>query len=182
MKKTRSGFKKIWDLKISSLVNASFDKFESELKEHGKLMKWTLKHVLLPVAVLYLIVGLIIQKRVVDSLFIGFLLFIYSGFVPDLDSLMVVKKDLKREDWVEKIALLFLGPLLVYYLISGESKPIYVKKTKEFHSVAYLAAYCTFLLAVGLILYGNALETLSLPLFGGLGYATHLFMDGYLKF
>ena len=98
MKKTHSGFKKIWDLKISSLVNASFNKFESELNEHGKLMKWTLKHVLLPVAVLYLAVGLIIGKRVVDSLFIGFLLFIYSGFVPDLDSLMVVKKGLKKED------------------------------------------------------------------------------------
>jgi hypothetical protein len=180
--KTRENFKKIWDSKIAVLINATFEKFEAELNEHGKLMKWVAKHILIPLAIIYLILGFIIQKRVVDSLFLGFLIFIYSGFVPDLDSLLIVAKNkLEKPDVIEKLALLLLGPVFVYYAISGEAKPIHAKKKKEFHSVEYLAIYCLFLLIIGMVFYGNLLEIISLPIFGGLGYATHLTLDGYIK-
>lgn len=182
LKKTRAKFKKIWDSKLSRLVNATFEKFEAELKEHGKLMKWIFKRVLIPLSILYIVFGLLIQKNVLDSLFLGFLVFIYSGFVPDLDSLLVVAtKKRKETDILEKLGLLFLGPIFVYYAVSGESKPIHAKKPKEFHSIFYLIIYILFLLVIGIIFYGNILERLSLPLFGGLGYATHLALDGYFK-
>ncbi len=183
MKKTRKSFRKIWDARLARLVNATFEKFEEELDEHGVLMAWAVKHILLPVSVFYAIAGLFFRNNIFDSLFLGLMVFIYSNFVPDLDSLMVVAKGKHKKFWsLEKFGLLFLGPLFVYYAISGEAKPIYAKKPKEFHTVRYLLLYCAFLLAVGLVFYSNLLEQLSLPFFGFLGYAIHLAVDNRSKF
>ncbi len=182
MKKTRREFKRIWDLKLANLIKATFEKFEGELSEHSTAMSWAVKHVILPASIFYVAAGLLIGKTVLDSLFLGFLVFVYSSFVPDLDSLLVVSKDKnKKPDSLAKFALLFFGPVFVYYAISSEAKPIYVNKAKEFHSTKYLFAYGLFLLVVGLIFYANPVERLALPLFGLLGYMTHLSVDGFLK-
>ena len=110
------------------------------------------------------------------------MIFIYSNFVPDLDSLLVVSKNTReKSNALELFSLLFLGPLFVYYAISKEAKPIYVKKPKEFHNFRYLLLYSLFLLMIGLLFYDNPLERLALPLFGALGYVTHLSVDGYFK-
>ncbi len=146
------------------------------------MMVWMFRHVLLPACIFYVIAGLLFQKNVFDSLFLGLLVFVYSNFVPDWDSLLVVAAN-KPEGYYpfEKLCLLFFGPLFVYYVVSEEAKPIYAKRPKEFHSLRGLLLYTTFLLIVGLVFYRNGLEQISLPFFGCLGYATHLAVDGCLK-
>ena len=183
MKRTRKNMKRIWDHRLASLVNATYEKFEAEIAEHDALIRWVAKNILLPVSVFYVIAGLFTKTNVYDSLFLGAIVFVYSNFVPDLDSLLVVSKDGRAtKDWVERLSLLFFGPLFVYYAISKEAKPISAEKLKEFHSTSYLVLYSLFLLLVGLVFYNNRLEQVSLPLYGAMGYATHLAVDGSLKF
>ena len=183
MKRTRKQLKRVWDIRLAYLVNASYEKFEAEIKEHGALIKWICKNILLPASLFYVIVGLLTKTNVFDSLFLGFIIFIYSNFVPDLDSILVVSRGKRvKENLLERFGLLFFGPLFVYYAVSGEARPIFVKKPKEFHSVNYLLLYSLFLLVVGLVFYGNVLEQFSLPFFGAMGYAAHLAIDRSFRF
>ena len=184
MKKTRRVLKRHWDEKFSRFLRVSFKTLEREIIEHSAFMKWIVRYVLLPVSIFYVILGVFFEVNVLASLFIGFFVFLYSNFLPDFDSLLTpnTEPEKTRKSSVEKFGLLFFGPVFVYYLLSGRAQPIYCQRKKEFHSFKYLLAFCVFLFLVGLLFWGNSVKVLSLPFFGGLGYATHLFVDGYMKF
>lgn len=72
-----------------------FRKAKSEIFEHFSFFTWIAKRVFLPIALLYFLIGTIFGFRVVDSLFLGFIVFIYSSFLPDFD--FVFKKSKSRE-------------------------------------------------------------------------------------
>jgi len=157
-----------------------FRKAKSEIFEHFSFFTWIAKKVFLPIALLYFLIGTIFGFRVVDSLFLGFIVFIYSSFLPDFD--FVFKKSKSRESvWYKKYVFLFFAPIYLFYLISEGIKPIYTTKSKPFHDFRMMSAYSLFLLILGLIFYGNPLEIFSLLIFGTLGYFSHLITDGYLK-
>ncbi|VVB59574.1 Uncharacterised protein [uncultured archaeon] len=179
MKKTNRLLRRKWDDIFYCLIKATFDKFGNEVSEHAAFMKWVAKRILMPLTVFYVLTGLIFFKiYVVGSLFLGALFFIYSNFLPDLDSLMIATNDKKRvSEWHEKYLLLFFAPVLVYYAVSGQAKPIYTTKGKEFHTTKALVTYVCFLFLFGLVLWRNPLQHTILPIFGGLGYLTHLAVD-----
>lgn len=179
MKRTNTILMKKWDDVFYCLIKATFDKFGSEVSEHAAFMKWVAKRILMPLAVFYVLTGILFfEIYVVGSVFLGALFFIYSNFLPDLDSLMTPTKDKKKlSKWPEKYMLLFFAPVLVYYAVSGQAKQIYTAKGKEFHSVKALITYMAFLFVVGQIFWRNPLQHTILPIFGGLGYLTHLAVD-----
>ena len=157
-----------------------FRKVRNEILEHFSFLTWISKRVFLPIALLYLFIGTIFGFRVIDSLFLGFIIFIYSSFLPDFD--FVFKKSKSREaPWHKKYIFLFFALIYLFYLISEEMKPIYTTESKPFHNFKMMAVYCIFLLVLGLIFYGNALEIFSLTIFGMLGYFSHLVTDGYFR-
>ena len=157
-----------------------FRKTRNEILEHFSFFTWITKRVFLPMALLYFLIGTIFGFRVIDSLFLGFIMFIYSNFLPDLD--FVFKKSKSRESvWYRKYLFLFFAPIYLFYLLSEEMRPIYVTKSKPFHNFRMMSAYGLFLIILGLIFYWNPLETFSLFMFGMLGYFSHLVVDGYFK-
>lgn len=182
MKRTKRLLRKKWDGVFSSFVRAEFLKVESEFKEHAALMRWVFLRILVPLAVFYVLAGvLLFEVYMVGSLFLGSLFFVYSNFLPDLDSLMIPTKKRKLSSrWFEKYSLLLFAPIFVYYAASGQAKPIYSTTPKEFHRIKALAIYAIFLFALGFLFWRNPLQHTILPIFGGLGYATHLAVDKML--
>lgn len=183
VRETRRLIEKKWDKHFKKLVKKTFRKLESEVMEHNTLMKWVALRVLLPLIVFYVVVELLFfNTYIIGSIFLGALFFVYSNFLPDLDSLITVTTRAPPSSLSEKYALLFFAPVLVYYAVSGEAKPIYSRKPKEFHSVKALIAYTIFLLVLGFLFWPNSpLRMTMLPLFGGLGYLAHLVVDGCVK-
>jgi len=156
-----------------------FRKVSNEILEHFSFLTWVAKRVFLPIALLYFLIGTIFGVRVIDSLFLGFIIFIYSSFLPDFD--FAFKKSNRESPWYKKYIFLFFAPIYLFYLISEEMKSIYTAKPKPFHDFRMMAAYGLFLLVLGLIFYGNPLEIFSLMIFGVLGYFSHLVTDDYFK-
>lgn len=183
MKKSRRILRSTWDLHLASLLEASFETVEREFREHSGFVRWVAYYVLFPFSLFYVVFGLLVGQNVFDSLFVGLLVFSYSNFVPDLDTMLKPTEDrrLFRSTNAERFALLFFGPIFIYYLLSSQSKPIYSQSRKEFHKTSYLVAYAAFLAAVGLLFWNNWLERFSLTFFGSLGYACHLFIDGFIR-
>ncbi|MBS3051945.1 MAG: hypothetical protein J4428_01050 [Candidatus Aenigmarchaeota archaeon] len=153
-------------------------KLRSEIAEHFSFIRWVFKRIFLPIALFYIIVGLIFKVWIVDSLFLGFFVFIYSNFLPDIDS--VFKINAKKDNWYERYLLLFFAPIILFYLFSENSKHLYSSKPKPFHNLSSVVAYGTFLLILGFLFYRNWLEMISLPVFGIVGYLTHLSVDKYI--
>lgn len=156
MNKTETKLNKYWDelvaKRIPSYVN--FKKIEEEIKEHFNFLKWAFKRIILPIAIFYFIAGIIFFKmNVLGSLVIALLVFLYSNFLPDIDFLMKETKDKKLESkWYEKYSLLFFAPVVMYYILDGRKKPIYIIKGKFFHNIKTVTIYGIFLFAVGAIL------------------------------
>jgi hypothetical protein len=132
--------------------------------------------------------GFFFGNNVIDSLFLGVIIFVYSHFLPDLLSPFRIrnrKGKNKDETWFKKYALLFLAPLFIF-LLFGDGIPAF-KTAEHFHNVKSLGAYSIFLFLLGLIFYGNMplslgriLEVFSLAIFGSIGYVTHLKVDKIL--
>lgn len=183
MKRTKRLLRKKWDSAFYSFIRASFYKFENEFIEHAALMKWVALRVLLPLAVFYVLVGLLFfEAYLVGSIFLGSLFFIYSNFLPDLDSLIITTRKRKlSSSWSGKYALLLFAPVFVYYAVSGQAKPIYSTKAKEFHSIDSLITYVIFLFLLGFLFWRNPIQHTILPVFGGLGYFTHLVVDKVIR-
>lgn len=179
--------------------NVSIEKMESEMQEHFKIIEWVTKRFFIIIAVLYIFSGILTGVNVLDSLFLGFIVFLYSNFLPDADSLFkklhmnkysklyagyanINKKGKiilgKTESkWYEKYMVLFFTPIFIYYKIFRKVRYFYTTQEKPFHNIKSLCAYASFLLLFGFILYNNVLEKISLCLFGGFGYYIHLFID-----
>ena len=184
MNKTKNKLVIYWDNLISTRIPSyvSFHKLEEEIKEHFAFLKWTFKRIILPLAIAYIIAGIFLKINVLGSLVIALLIFLYSNSLPDTDFLMKATKDKKSESrWYEKYALLFFAPLVIYYILDGRKKPIYVSKNKYFHSFKIVPLYGFFLFILGVILWQQPLKMVILPIFGMLGFSFHLIVDGYIK-
>jgi len=150
-------------------------KVQNELGEHFYFIKWVLKRIFLPVAIFYLFSGFVLGVWVIDSLFLGLIIFLYSNFLPDADSIFKVTN--VKSDIKEKHLVLFFAPVYALYLLSENSSRPKSKTAKPFHNLKSMVAYGIFLFAVGFILYRNWLEIASLPMFGVMGYFTHISVD-----
>jgi len=94
------------------------------------------------------------------------------------------KNNTSNEDlvWYKKTALLLFAPMFVWLLFSGID--FRWDTTETFHNFKSLAIYGVFLVVCGLFTFGDfpisigeLTEILSLPLYGIIGYLTHLKVD-----
>ncbi|MBX5329270.1 MAG: hypothetical protein QHH18_08055 [Candidatus Bathyarchaeota archaeon] len=157
-----------------------------ETAEHVHSAIRVFKTVVLPLSLLYLFtIFYWFQESVIDSMLWGILIFFYSNFLPDLPSIFRRKKNSRKTEdlpWYKKYALFFFAPLLIWILFSG----IYPKwkTTETFHNFKSLTIYGAFLCLLGFFAFvhfpiqiGNIIEILSMPLYGIIGYLTHLKVD-----
>jgi len=169
-------------------LKISFQKIRGETAEHVDHLCSALKKLVLPLSVCYLCLGFFFGSNVIDSLFLGILIFVYSHFLPDLLSPFRIKNRKERNkdgSWLKKYALLFLAPLFIF-LLWGDGIPA-LRTTEHFHNARSLGVYSIFLLLLGSIFYGNMplslgrlLEVFSPAIFGSIGYFTHLKVDKIL--
>jgi hypothetical protein len=159
---------------------------EEETAEHVHLMVKVFKWAILPLSLLYVFADFyFFGENAFDSMLWGVLVFFYSNFLPDLPSIYRRKKsnvETKDLPWYKKYALLLFAPLLIWFLFSGIQTQW--KTTATFHDLKSLTVYGTFLLVMGFFAFvqfpidvGNITEILSLPLYGAVGYLTHLKVD-----
>ena len=90
MRRTRRKLGDYWDEVVLGVLHpyGNFKKFEEEVKEHFGFIGFMFKRIILPLLILYLILGLIFNLNVFGSIFISLLIFVYSNFLPDLDFLI----------------------------------------------------------------------------------------------
>jgi hypothetical protein len=158
---------------------ASAGKIIEEIQEHFGFLKWSAKRILIPLAVLYLIMGIVFQEQVIGSLVFASIIFFYTNFLPDMDSFFPHgKKDSKKAGRIERRLALFFAPFVIYYMLSRKQKPLDLGQNKAFHNKRALIELTIFLFILGLILYFSLLKASFLALFGALGFLTHLTVDG----
>jgi hypothetical protein len=159
---------------------------EEETSEHIRLLIKVFKWAILPLSLFYVFADFIFfGENAFGSMFWSILVFFYSNFLPDLPSIYRRKKsNVKTEDlpWYKKYALLLFAPLLIWFLFSG-LQPKW-KTTATFHDAKSLTIYGAFLFVLGFFAFakfpievGNMTQILSLPLYGIIGYLTHLKVD-----
>jgi len=147
-----------------------------------KVFKW----IILPISLFYVTADFyFFGENALDSMFWGILIFFYSNFLPDLPSIYRKKKNnVENEDlpWYKKYALLLFAPLLIWVLFSGIR--LAWRTTDTFHNFKSLTIYGAFLFALSLFGFvkfpidiGSITEILSIPLYGMIGYLTHLKVD-----
>jgi len=160
---------------------ANAKKVIEEIAEHFNFLKWAGRRIILPVAVFYVLAGLFFQEHVLGALFTSFLVFLYSNFLPDLDSFFSHAEG-KKANAVEKRLVLFFAPVYIYYLLSRKIKPLSLGSSKPFHNKKAMLEFTIFLFVFGAIIYFSLLKAFFLALFGLLGFLTHLTVDKQLKF
>ena len=180
MKKIKKHIKRyISDLTPEKIVQI-FEKLWGEAEEHFGFIVWTIKRIILPLAIFYILFGLFNGVNVLGSLALSFFVFLYSSFLPDLDLALMNKKG-KTPERHDKILLLWLGPLYLLYLF--EKKKWLSTPRREFHRLKALIGYSIFLAVIGILFYFDSpIKILVLVSFGAIGYAAHLAVDGCLKF
>ena len=108
-------------LNLNAHLKITLRKIRHETTEHIDYLSSTLKQVVLPLSICYLCLGFFFGNNVVDSLFLGLVIFVYSHFLPDLLSPFRIKNRKERDKdrpWFKKHALLFLAPI-VHLLAMG---------------------------------------------------------------
>jgi len=161
-------------------------RMEEETLEHVHFSIKVFKWILMPASFLYVLLDFyFFGENALDSVLWGVLLFFYSNFLPDMPSIYRRKKDSGRTEdlpWYKKYALLLFAPLLIWVLFSGMR--LGWKTTETFHTFKSLTIYGAFLLILGFFAFvdfpvsiGNITEILSLPIYGVIGYLTHLKVD-----
>jgi hypothetical protein len=159
---------------------------EEETAEHIHLMIRVFKWAILPLSLLYVLADFyFFGENAFGSMFWGIVVFFYSNFLPDLPSIFRRKKsNIETGDlpWYKKYALLLFAPLLIWFLFSGIQTQW--KTTETFHDLKSLTIYGAFLFMVGFFAFvkfpidvGSIIEILSLPIYGVVGYLTHLKVD-----
>jgi len=160
-----------------------------ETMQHVDLLVKVFKRIILPASLLYVFADLcFFGENVLDSMFLGILVFFYSNFLPDLPSIFrrKVHHDLrdtpKDLPWYKKYALLLFAPLFIGAFFCGIQ--LRWKITENFHNFKSLMIYGTFLFILSFFLFGDfpisvgdITEILSLPSYGLVGYLTHLKVD-----
>ena len=185
MDKTKKRLSRYWDRIFLRAIPpyVRFEKVEKELEEHFNFLKWMFKRVVLPLILFYVVMSLVFNMNVFGSLFISFIIFIYSNFLPDVDFLIKRTIQKNRDSlWYEKYFLLFFAPVVIYYVIRGRAKPLYSLEDRCFHNFRTVLVYGFFLLIVGSIFWPETLKRVMLPLFGMMGFIFHLIVDGTYAF
>ncbi|MEM3626601.1 MAG: hypothetical protein QXZ25_01085 [Candidatus Bathyarchaeia archaeon] len=159
---------------------------EEETLEHIHLLIKVFKWVILPASLFYIFTAFyFLKENVLDSTLWGMLIFIYSNFVPDLPSIYRKKKVCEKSEdlpWYKRYALLLFAPVLIWVLFAG-IRPRW-KTAETFHDFQSLMIYGAFLFILSFLAFanfpisaGNLIKVLSLPIYGVLGYLTHLKVD-----
>lgn len=155
---------------------------EKEAVEHFRFFGWTVKRLLLPLSAAYILFGLLGGVNVLGSLTLSMIVFLYSSMLPDVDLIFKTAsrrtRGSPRPSKFEKYFVLFFAPLYIYYIIA-ESRRVYSTVKRPFHTFHALLSWGAFLCILGIVLYHDSLlKMFSLPLFGMLGFWTHLKVDG----
>ena len=158
-----------------------------ETSEHINLLIKVLKWVILPASLLYVCADFcFFNENALDSMLLGILIFLYSNFLPDLPSIYRKKKkeNTRNKDllWEEKYALLLFAPVFILAFLCGLR--LKWKTAETFHNFKSLTIYTVFLFVLSFFAFGDfpisigdTTEILSLPLYGLIGYLTHLRVD-----
>lgn len=159
---------------------------EIETMKHVHMTIKVFKWVIVPLSLVYVATNLYFFKHnAFDSMLWGLLVFFYSSFVPDLPSIFRAERltgQLGDLHWWQKCAVLYGAPIFICALFSGFR--LGWKTTETFHNFRSLVAYVAFLLVLGFLAFGDfaislgdLTEILSVPLYGAIGYLTHLKVD-----
>jgi len=182
------GYFKRVNRKVRAKISLWFMKLETF--EHVHLLTKVFKWIVLPSSVLYgCAMFIFFGQNALDSILIANLLFFYSNFLPDLPAIFRRKvyhdvRDTFHEDLPrhKTYALLLFAPLFIVLLFCG--KKIKWRTTETFHNFNSLVVYGAFLFMLGFLVLmvfqvslGGIIEVLCVPLFGLLGYLTHLKVD-----
>jgi hypothetical protein len=161
-----------------------------ETFEHVHLLAKVFRWIVFPSSVFYgLTLFIFFGQNALGSILLANLLFIYSNFVPDLPAIFrrKVYSD-KRDALHEKLsmykayALLLFAPMFILLLFCGVL--IKWRTTETFHNFRSLAIYGAFLFLICFLVLvafqlsiGGIIEVLFIPVYGLLGYLTHLKVD-----
>jgi len=182
------GYFKRVNLKVKAKISPWFMKLETF--EHVQLLAKVFKWIVLPSSALYgCAMFIFFGQNALDSILLSNMLFFYSNFLPDLPAIFRRKvyhdvRDAFHEDlpWHKTYALLLFAPLFIALLFCG--KKIKWRTSETFHNFRSLAIYAAFLfmlcflvLLVFRVSLGGIIAVLFVPLFGLLGYLTHLKVD-----
>ena len=185
MIKTRERLKEYWDFVILKKIppHAHFGKVEDELKEHFSLLMWSWKKFLLPLIIIYIILGVIFKSYILGSLFLSLLVFFYSNFLPDTDILIKKTESNDRESiWYEIYFLLFFAPVFCFYVLKGKADPLYSSRYRPFHNLKTAFVWGVFLLIISSLFWpDDLLKKIMFPLFGIAGFSLHLMVDGIIN-
>ncbi len=206
--KVKWSFKAISRLMYHTLYGSVLNYFKSINRKAGsKIADWsmkceTLQHldllikvskwVVLPASLLYVFAEFhFFEQNALDSMFVGILIFFYSNFLPDLPSIFRTRVHHDERDtpkdlqWYKKYALLLFAPLFILAFFCGIR--VTWKTTGTFHSFKSLTIFGTSLFILSLFAFGDLpiisigdiIEIVSFPLYGLIGYLTHLKVDLY---
>jgi hypothetical protein len=161
-------------------------RMKEETMEHVQSSIKVFRWIILPASLLYVFLEFyFFGENSLDSMLWGLAVFFYSNFLPDLPS--IYRRKAKNDDekdlpWYKRYAILLFAPLLVWILFSGVR--LNWRTTETYHNFKSLAVYCVFLFVVGFFAFvkfpialGNVIEILVFPLYGLIGYLTHLKVD-----
>ena len=183
MRKTKKKLESYWDNLIYQHLPpvAKFKKVNEEFIEHFSFVQWTLKRIILPVAVFYIIMGVIFKVNIFGVLLTSILIFFYSNFLPDIDILFKkTKRKYLDSPWYEKCAVLFFAPVIFYDILMGRQRQLYSLNSRPFHNFKSVVIYGLFLFVVASVFWPDLLRRSVFTLFGMLGYIIHLAVDwGY---
>jgi len=182
------GYFKRVNHKVRAKISLWFMKLETF--EHVHLLTKVFKWIVLPSSVLYgCAMFIFFGQNALDSILIANLLFFYSNFLPDLPAIFRRKvyrdeRDAFHEDlpMYKTYVLLLFAPFFIALLFCG--KKIKWRTTETFHNFKSLVVYGVFLFTLGFLVLlvfrvslGGIIEVIFVPLFGLLGYLTHLKVD-----
>jgi hypothetical protein len=166
-----------------------FRRMREETSEHVRTLIEVFEFIVLPASVLYLLGSMIfLRENAFDSVLWGILVFFYSNFLPDLTC--IYRRDRakgKTRDlpWYKKYALLLFAPLFICILFSNIQ--LGWKTSENFHNFKSLTIYGGFLMLWGFVAFGGfpvswgqMTEILAIPVYGVIGYLTHLKVDKIL--
>lgn len=174
--------------KVRAKIPLWFMKLETF--EHVHLLTKVFKWIVLPSSVLYgCAMFIFFGQNALDSILLANLLFFYSNFLPDLPAIFRRKlyrdeRDTFHEDLptYKAYALLLFAPFFIVLLFCGKKTEWRTPET--FHNFKSLIVYGAFLFTLGFLVLtvfrvslGGIIAALFVPLFGLLGYLTHLKVD-----
>jgi len=174
--------------KVRAKIPLWFMKLETF--EHVHLLTKVFKWIILPSSVLYgCAMFIFFGQNALASILVANLLFFYSNFLPDLPAIFRRKvyrdeRDAFHEDLprYKTYALLLFAPFFIVLLFCG--KKTKWRATETFHNFKSLIVYGAFLFTLSFLVLtvfrlslGGIIEALFVPLFGLLGYLTHLKVD-----